>query len=105
MSFHLTDDFKSDASEWESAGVVLPRYDVADLKARTLEHPYWVHFGAGNLFREVHALVAQDLLNQGEVESGVVVAETFDADIIDDAFKPFDDRGLSVILKIGRAHV
>ena len=99
MSFHLTDDFKSDASEWESAGVVLPRYDVADLKARTLEHPYWVHFGAGNLFREVHALVAQDLLNQGEVESGVVVAETFDADIIDDAFKPFDDRGLSVILK------
>lgn len=99
MVLHLTDDFKANAAEWEAAGVTLPQYDPEAVKAYTAEHPYWVHFGAGNLFREVHALIAQSLLNQGLTKSGVIVAETFDADIVTDAFKPFDNRGLSVILK------
>lgn len=99
MSLHLTDDLNATAAQWKQAGVVLPQFDIAAMRARTTTHPYWVHFGAGNLFREVHALIAQRLLNQGIVDSGVIVAETFDADIITDAYKPFEDRGLSVILK------
>ncbi|PLS32003.1 mannitol dehydrogenase [Bifidobacterium margollesii] len=99
MVLHLTDDFKANAAEWEAAGTKLPQYDPKAVAEYTAEHPYWVHFGAGNLFREVQALIAQDLLNQGEVKAGVIVAETFDADIITDAYKPYDNRGLSVILK------
>ena len=99
MVLHLTDDFAANAAEWQAAGTKLPQYDVKAMREYTAEHPYWVHFGAGNLFREVQALIAQDLLNQGETKSGVIVAETFDADIISDAYKPFEDRGLSVILK------
>lgn len=99
MALHLTDDLQATAQEWQQAGVVLPKFDIAAMRAQTLEHPYWVHFGAGNLFREVHALIAQDLLNQGLVHSGIIAAETFDADIITDAYKPFENRGLSVILK------
>lgn len=99
MALHLTDDLQATAEQWQQAGIALPQFDIAAMREHTRHHPYWVHFGAGNLFREVHALIAQCLLNQHEVQSGIIAAETFDADIISDAYKPFDDRSLSVILK------
>ena len=99
MVLHLTDDLTATKDEWAKAGIALPKFDTAAVREHTAEHPYWVHFGAGNLFRAVHAAIAQDLIEAGETKSGVVVAETFDADIVDEAYKPFDDRCLQVVLK------
>lgn len=51
--------------EWEEKGYSLPRYDVAQVAKATRENPFWVHFGAGNLFRAFHAVIAQNLLGAG----------------------------------------
>ena len=40
-----------DESGWQAAHIALPRYDVSAMQERTLAHPTWIHFGAGNIFR------------------------------------------------------
>ena len=67
---HLTDDLTA----FKSFDAALPTFDIATMREHTAKHPYWVHFGAGNLFRAVHAPIAQTLLNEGDVASGVIVA-------------------------------
>lgn len=48
-----------DKAKWEAAGYHLPQYDHADMVERTKENPWWIHFGAGNIFRAFQANVAQ----------------------------------------------
>jgi fructuronate reductase len=72
--------------------------NVDDLRAKTQATPQWIHFGGGNLYRGFHAEVAQDLINQGKLETGVVVCETYDENIIDDAYLPYDNAILEVIM-------
>ena len=43
----LTVESLRNRSEWESAGIRIPCYDVSALQQRTLEKPRWVHFGIG----------------------------------------------------------
>ncbi len=83
---------------WEAAGVKLPGYDVAAARAEAAKNPTWVHFGAGNLFRAFPANLQQGLLEQGAVKGGVFVAETFDYEIVDAAYTPFDNLSLLVNL-------
>ena len=73
--------------------------EYSELKKKTKENPTWVHFGAGNIFRAFPAAKLQDLLNLGEYDRGVVVAESFDHEIITKAYKPYDGLSLSVVLK------
>ena len=96
---HVSDDFHNNTEAWAEAGITVPEFDPATVREHTAEHPYWVHFGAGNLFRAVHAPIAQRLIEEGETASGVLVAETFDPEIIDKAYKPFENRCLQVVLK------
>lgn len=49
-------------AEWESKGYQLPKYDRDEMIRNTKENPFWVHFGAGNIFRAFQANVAQNLL-------------------------------------------
>ena len=35
------------------------RYDVSAMQERTLRHPVWIHFGAGNIFRAFLAAAQQ----------------------------------------------
>ena len=84
--------------EWESAGIKLPLYDAAAMTAKTKASPIWVHFGAGNIFRGFVAALQQKLLDEGHADKGIIAAETFDYDIIDKIYAPYDNLTMNVIL-------
>ncbi|MDD5901486.1 MAG: mannitol dehydrogenase family protein [Lachnospiraceae bacterium] len=96
---YLTRDGLKDRVAYENAGISLPEYNVTEVAAHTAEHPVWVHFGAGNIFRGFIAVLQQSLLNQGLEKSGIIAAETFDFDIVDKIYRPFDNLALLVGLK------
>lgn len=77
-----------DRAQWEAAGYTLGQFDREAMVAATKENPFWVHFGAGNLFRAFHANVVQNLLNQGVLDRGLIVAEGFDYEIIEKMNRP-----------------
>ena len=64
-------------AEWEKLGVKLPAFDHAAMTAATKEHPIWVHFGAGNIFRGFIAALQQRLLNEGLADRGIIAADWF----------------------------
>ncbi|MEG1878523.1 MAG: mannitol dehydrogenase family protein [Pseudoflavonifractor sp.] len=84
---------------WEEKGIKLPNYSWTDMCAATEQAPAWVHFGAGNIFRGFIARLQQSLLSQGLVHTGILAADTFDYDIIDKIYDPFDSMTLMVSLK------
>ena len=85
--------------EWEAKGYRLPQYDRAAVTAATKENPFWIHFGAGNIFRAFQANVMQNLLHEGKIDRGLIVAEGFDYEIIEKMNRPHDDYNLLVTLK------
>lgn len=86
-------------AEWEEKGYALPKYDREAIIAATKENPFWIHFGAGNLFKAFQANVAQNLLNEGLLDRGIVVAEGFDYEIVEKMNRPHDDYHILVTLK------
>lgn len=86
-------------SSWKDKGYELPKYDRELIRKNTMENPTWIHFGAGNIFRGFPAAQLQMLLNNGSYDKGVIVCEGFDYEIIEKAYKPFDDLSLLVVLK------
>lgn len=86
-------------AEWEAKGYDLPKYDRAAVEAATKENPFWVHFGAGNIFRAFQANVVQRLLNDGVIDRGLVAVEGFDYEIIEKMYRPHDNLGVLVTLK------
>ena len=90
---------KLNASEWEAKGYKLPTYDIEAVRTRTHENPTWVHFGGGNIFRAFPAAILNDLLNKGVYDRGVIVAETFDYEVVDKAYTPYDNLSLLVSLQ------
>ena len=87
-----------DRKAWSDLGVTLPAFDYTKMAARTKAAPVWIHFGAGNIFRGFIAALGQELLNQGVSSCGILAAETFDYDIIDRIYTPFDNLTLLVSL-------
>ena len=83
---------------WEKNGIVLPGYDVKAVSARAKEAPVWVHFGIGNIFRVFIGGIADGLLEKGMLDRGITCVETFDYDVVDKIYEPYDNLGLSVIL-------
>ena len=88
-----------DPSQWKAKGYELPTYDIAAVRKRTHEMPTWVHFGGGNIFRAFPAALLNDILNKGQYDRGVIVAETFDYEVIDKAYTPYDNLSLLVSLQ------
>ena len=86
-------------AEWESKGYSLPKFDRVAVEAATKADPFWIHFGAGNIFRAFQANVVQELLNKGLLDRGLVVAEGYDYEIIEKMYRPHDNIGALVTLK------
>ena len=94
----LTLDGIKDRQAWEKAGIKLPGYDVEAVSKKAKEAPGWVHFGIGNIFRVFIGGIADGLLEEGVLDRGITCVETFDYDVIDKIYKPYDNLSLSVIL-------
>ncbi len=95
----LTKDGIKDTSLWEAKGYSLPQFDREKTAKATHEKPFWVHFGAGNIFRAFQANVVQELLNKGILDRGLIVAEGYDYEIIEKMYRPHDNIGALVTLK------
>ena len=97
----LTDILKSgfDSAQWEAKGYQLPEFDIDAVREKTFNHPTWVHFGGGNIFRAFPAAMLNDALNTGQYDRGVIVAETFDFEVIEKAYAPYENLSLLVSLK------
>lgn len=89
----------ADRAPWEAAGFELPKFDREAVAAATREDPFWIHFGAGNIFRAFQANVVQKLLNEGVLDRGLIVAEGFDYEIIRKVNRPHDEYSVLVTLK------
>ena len=85
--------------DWETKGYQLPQFDLQAVREKTTAEPTWIHFGAGNIFRAFPAAVLQKALDSGDYDRGVIVAEGFDYEIIDKAYRPYDNLSLLVMLK------
>ncbi len=88
-----------DAAAWQAAGVKLPTYDIEKVAEETRKAPVWVHFGAGNIFRIFIGGLADKLISEGEMKKGITCVETFDFDVVDKIYKPYDNLVLAVTLK------
>ena len=84
---------------WKNKGYSLPAFDRHEVEIKTKETPFWIHLGAGNIFRAFQANVVQNLLNTGIINRGLIVAEGFDYEIIDKMYKPHDNLNILVTLK------
>ena len=84
---------------WEENGFELPKFNRNKMIKATKENPEWVHFGAGNIFRAFPAAVCQELLNNGILNTGIIVAEGYDYEIIQKNYTKFDNLNVLVTLK------
>lgn len=86
-------------AEWQNAGIQLPTYDIENVVANTKKAPTWVHFGAGNIFRIFIGGLADTLIESGASDKGITCVETFDFDVVDKIYDPFDNLVMAVTLK------
>lgn len=83
---------------WQDTDMRLPRFDISFMRSCTKEAPVWLHLGAGNIFRSFIAPLQQQLLNKGQSTEGIIVAETFDGEIVDTVYRPYDNLAVNVTL-------
>lgn len=96
---HLIDEELKNRAMWEEKGFVLPSFNRDEVRENTRKSPEWIHFGAGNIFRAFPCMMQQTLLNEGKTNTGIIVAEGYDYEIIEKMNKPHDDLSLLVTLK------
>ncbi len=84
--------------DFEKAGVSLPYFNIEKMKDETSTKPSWIHFGGGNIFRVFVASALQKAIELGKTDTGVIVAESYDFEIIDKFYDAFDCLSLSVIM-------
>ena len=95
----LTFEGLRDRAAWAAAGVALPDYDPVAVSAATRADPRWVHLGIGNIFRFFLGGIADRLLHEGRIDRGITCVETFDFEIVDRIYAPFDNLALAVTLR------
>ena len=66
------ESLKNDRAAWEAKGYHIPAFDRADIATKTREHPYWIQFGGGNLFKAFQAHLAQRMIENGDMDRGVI---------------------------------
>lgn len=81
---------------WKQAGVNLPSFDPEELARKTADRPRWIHIGPGNLFRGYIAVLAQALIEDQLLDSGIVVVSPTGPSTPESQYWPFDNLALQV---------
>lgn len=84
---------------WLKRHYKLPLFDIQKVTHNTKKHPTWLHFGAGNIFKTLLASLQQKLLDDNFAHTGIIVCETFDEEIIEKTYRPFDNLSIACTLK------
>ena len=79
-------------------GYHLPSFDPSVIAENTKNNPQWLHFGSGNIFRIFPAALCQRLIEQGEMDTGIVCCESYDDEVITKCFRPYDNLTIAVTL-------
>ncbi|MCR5777118.1 MAG: mannitol dehydrogenase family protein [Lachnospiraceae bacterium] len=95
----LTDEGLKNRVEWENKGYILPKFDRQKVAEKTKAEPRWIHFGAGNIFRAFQANICQRLLDEEICDTGLIVAEGYDYEIVEKYNRPHDDLSILVTLR------
>ncbi|MDU2064539.1 MAG: mannitol dehydrogenase family protein [Sporomusaceae bacterium] len=95
---HLRRAALSDKESWQQAGIETIAFDDAKMRTNTKERPNWVHFGGGNIFRAFLAAIHQELLNDGKVDTGIVAVSTYDLEIIEKVYEPYENLSLLAVM-------
>ena len=93
------EDLVSCRQQWLLKGYSLPEYSREAMIEKTKAAPVWIHFGNGNIFRAFQANIVQKLLNENIMETGLIAAEGYDEEIIENVSRPHDDYSILVTLK------
>ena len=99
MKLDLMSITGGNAAWWTERGFELPDFDIAEMRKNTAENPKWIHFGCGNIFRAFPAVLNQKLLGKKADNTGIIVAEGFDEEIIKKIYRPHDLLSIYVMLK------
>lgn len=87
-----------DKAFFEKNNIEIPKYDLEKLAENTKKAPKWVHFGGGNIFRIFVANALDKAILEGREDRGIIVAESFDYEVVDKVFNETDNLSLSVIM-------
>lgn len=96
----LTRESIRNIDKWRQAGIKLPNYDVEKVAEKTKENPTWLHFGAGNIFRGFISLLQQNLLDKGLSKTGIIAVESYDYEIIEKIYVPYDNLSMLVVMNL-----
>lgn len=91
-------------SFWKNADIEIPKYNINKVRENTNKNPAWLHFGAGNIFRGFIARIADTLLNDDIINTGIIAVDTHSAgkddyEMIDKVYKPFDNLTILASIK------
>jgi len=95
----LSNEGIKSGNSFKEKGYICPGFDRELIKNNTNSAPEWVHFGAGNIFRAFQANLMDKLIEAGKVNTGIVVVEGFDYEIIEKMYRPHDNLNILVTLK------
>ncbi len=93
------ESIQKNKAEFTKQEIETPSFDIAKVWKNTKENPQWLHFGAGNIFRAFIARINHTLLEKNIAQTGIIAVDTFDAEVIERIYKPFDNLSLLVSLK------
>ena len=98
MPLHLTVDGLDDVAGWAETGINMPQFDVREMVAKTKAAAQWMHFAPSNLFTGEIAPRAQQLLDAGLMDTGIIGVECWDEEIVSKVMKPHDNLRLRVVM-------
>lgn len=94
----IKEKWQDQKNEYKALEVCLPKKDGTQLLEKGCISPVWIHFGGGNLYRAMHAEIAQDLIDAEALDAGVVVLETFDEEAAEKGYDSYKNQILQVIM-------
>lgn len=91
--------WREDRETLAAQGITLPPPSSDSVVQGTGNEPRWIHIGGGNLYRALHGQIAQDLIDEGGMESGIAVFQIHSPHEADHVYGPYGCSTLQVVLE------